>query len=90
LCLQDEQQPENCREDRIKVKAEDRRTTVYLKVDEGFTDDGSFTGAIELDTFPLTETKSVSLVVQQSKLSSRGKGLLLPIMGVTTAWLVLS
>jgi hypothetical protein len=87
LCPAGFQDPKGCKN---KVTLTDRKTTVYLAVDEDFTDDGSYAGTIELDTEPFTETKSVPLTIQQSREQSRGIGLLLLIVGVTTAWAVLA
>jgi hypothetical protein len=87
LCRLDGNKPTDCAN---KLTVNERKTAVLLKTDDAFTDDGSFVGTIELDTRPFTQTKSLSLTVQQSKTRSRGIGLSLLIGGVTIAWLVLS
>jgi len=65
-----------------------RKTTLWLHVDEAFRVNGTFTGALTVDTEPLSDSKTMSLTIQRTSLSARVWGGIVILIGVIIAWLL--
>lgn len=65
-------------------------STFWLTVDPQFREPGIYSGNLEIDTDPPSDTKNISVTINQTHGCSQFIGFLLIVVGVTVAWLLLA
>jgi len=87
LCPERTQKPTGCTK---TMPLTDSTSTFWLTVDPQFDEPGIYSGNLEIGTQPPSDTKNISVTINQTSPRSQWIGFGLIVVGVTAAWLLLA